>query len=110
MEERDRRKSGNKKILWAVLAMAGVVGGGALVSASVPHSFTTGETLTADGLNGNFAALDQRLAAVEALAQPPGAIIAYGGPAGSASDGGAPALPPGWLLCDGSGGGRPPRA
>jgi microcystin-dependent protein len=60
------------------------------------------ETLTADNLNGNFTALDQRLAALEA-ALPPGTIIAYGGPAGAAAaDGGAPALPAGWLLCDGS--------
>jgi microcystin-dependent protein len=76
-----------------------VIGGGAIVFASVPHSFTNGETLTADNLNGNFSALENRLAAVEAMI-PPGTVIAYGGP--SAASGGSPAIPSGWLLCDGA--------
>jgi hypothetical protein len=42
-----------------------ITGAGAVVFASVPHTFTTGDTLKADDLNGNFAALDQRIAALE---------------------------------------------
>ena len=45
-----------------------VVGIGALVYASVPHTFVTNETLTADNLNGNFVALDNRVTAVEMAA------------------------------------------
>jgi microcystin-dependent protein len=90
-------------LLWAAVVLVAFVGGGALVYASVPHTFATGETLSADNLNGNFTALDQRLATLEALL-PAGTIIAFGGPAGAAvvdagAGGGAPA---GWLLCDGS--------
>src|SRR6185295_2022772 len=88
-------------LLWAGLLTAGMIGGGALVYAAVPHSFTAGETLTAANLNGNFGAIDQRLTAVEALI-PPGTIIAFGGPAGAAPDGGTPSFPVGWLLCDGA--------
>src|SRR5664279_2951971 len=97
-------KSGRSRLrpyFWSGLALVAVFGVGALVFASVPHTFTAGETLTADNLNGNFTAIDQRLTALEGLL-PPGTIIAYGGPAGAAADGGAPSLPPGWLLCDGS--------
>jgi microcystin-dependent protein len=73
-----------------------------VVLASVPHTFTAGETLTAANLNSNFAAVDQRLAALEA-AFPSGSIVAYGGPSGATgADGGAPVIPTGWLLCDGS--------
>src|SRR5215470_6445884 len=89
---------------WAVRAGAALLlmsGGGALVYASVPHSFTAGETLTAANLNGNFTAMDQRLTALEALL-PAGTIISFGGPAGAAADAGAASLPAGWLLCDGS--------
>jgi microcystin-dependent protein len=95
-------KSRLRASLWAGLAMFAVLGAGALVFGSVPHSFSTGETLTADNLNGNFAALDQRLTALEGMLLPPGTIIAFGGPAGATPDGGAPVLPTGWLLCDGS--------
>ena len=42
-----------------------MIGTGAVVYASVPHTFATGDTLQAADLNGNFTALDQRLAALE---------------------------------------------
>jgi microcystin-dependent protein len=82
----------------------GGVGAGALVAASVPHTFATGDTLTAADLNGNFTAVDQRLAALEAALLPPGTIVPYGGPAGAGTsvDGGVGGAPAGWLLCDGS--------
>jgi hypothetical protein len=51
---------------WALLALVLVVGAAALVRAAVPHTFVTGDTLTAADLNGNFVALDQRLATLEA--------------------------------------------
>jgi hypothetical protein len=55
-----------KRILIAV-GLAGVVAGGlcGVAVASLPHTFVAGETLTADNLNSNLTALDQRLAAVE---------------------------------------------
>jgi len=101
MEENRRVTARKRAYLWAGVTLATIVGAGALVFASVPHTFTNGETLTADNLNGNFSALDQRLTTLEALL-PPGTIIAFGGPAGAATDGGAGGIPPGWLLCDGS--------
>src|SRR6185369_4523409 len=88
-------------LLWAGLLTAGMIGGGALVYAAVPHSFTAGEPLTAANLNGNFGALDQRVSALETVL-PAGAIVAFGGPARTSADGGAPSVPAGWLLCDGS--------
>ncbi len=42
-----------------------VTGAGAIVYASVPHTFANGDTLQAADLNGNFAALDQRITALE---------------------------------------------
>jgi microcystin-dependent protein len=102
MEERENKKSRSRRIAWAGLAMAVVLGVGAIVYGSVPHTFATGETLTADNLNGNFSALDQRLAALEAALLPAGTIVAYGGPTSASTDGSAPAVPAGWLLCDGS--------
>jgi microcystin-dependent protein len=101
MEEHRGRTVRKRAYLWAGVTAVAIVGVGALVFGSVPHSFTNGETLTADNLNGNFNGLDQRLTALESLL-PAGTIIAFGGPAGAAADGGAPALPQGWLLCDGS--------
>ena len=59
-----------RSYLWAALVLGAVVGAGALVSASVAHTFNTGDTLTAADLNGNFTALDQRLAALEAKQEP----------------------------------------
>ena len=63
-------RSKNRKYVWAALALAAVVGVGALVRAAVPHTFATGDTLAAADLNGNFTALDQRLAVLEAKAEP----------------------------------------
>jgi microcystin-dependent protein len=77
-----------------------VVGAGAFAYASVPTTWNTGDPLTAAALNGNFSALDERLAVVEASAPPPGTIVAYGGAEGS--DGGVQQAPPGWLFCNGA--------
>jgi hypothetical protein len=41
------------------------IGTVAIAVGAVPHSFNTGDTLTAGDLNGNFAALEQRLATAE---------------------------------------------
>ncbi len=101
MVEGIRRTRRKRAYIGAGLALAAVVTTGAVVLASVPHSFTAGETLTAANLNSNFAALDQRLAALEA-GFPSGSVVAYGGPSGASADAGAAALPAGWLLCDGS--------
>jgi hypothetical protein len=50
------------------IAIAALIltGAGALVYASVPHTFNTGDTLQAADLNGNFSALDTRISALEA--------------------------------------------
>jgi hypothetical protein len=48
------------------IAILVLTGAGAIVYASVPHAFTTGDTLQAADLNGNFTALDQRITALEA--------------------------------------------
>ena len=101
MGEGLRRMPRKRVLLVAGLALGGVVTAAAAVLASVPHTFTPGETLTAASLTSNFAALDQRIAALEG-ALPSGAIVAYGGPSGAVGDAGAAALPAGWLLCDGS--------
>lgn len=52
--------------LGTCIAIVVVAGAGALVFASVPHTFATGDTLQAADLNNNFTALDQRLTALEA--------------------------------------------
>ena len=101
MESQHRGRFGQRRYLVGSLVVIAVAGAAALVFASVPHSFTTGETLTADNLNGNFSALDQRLTALESLL-PAGTIVAFGGPPNATSDGGVPTPPSGWLLCDGS--------
>jgi microcystin-dependent protein len=100
-EHRNIDRSVKRVLVWAGLVTAGMVGGGALVFAAVPHSFTAGETLTAANLNGNFTALDQRVSTLEALL-PAGTMVAFGGLAPTSPDGGAPSIPAGWLLCDGS--------
>jgi len=101
MFEGIRRTHRKRAYIGAGLALAAVVTTGAVVLASVPHSFTAGETLTAANLNSNFAALDQRIAALEA-GVPAGSVVAYGGPSGASADAGAASLPTGWLLCDGA--------
>jgi microcystin-dependent protein len=55
---------------------------GAWVRADVPNTFKAGDALSAQKMMDNFAA----------IATPPGAIMAFGGPV----------VPSGWLLCDGS--------
>ena len=54
--------------LWLRIAVpaAVIAGAGAIAFASVPHSFTAGDTLRAADLNANFTALDTRLTALEA--------------------------------------------
>ena len=42
-----------------------LTGAGAIVYASVPHTFTTGDTLQASDLNTNFSGLDTRITALE---------------------------------------------
>jgi microcystin-dependent protein len=101
MFEGIRRTHRKRVYIGAGLALAAVVTTGAVVLASVPHTYTAGETLTAANLNSDFAALDQRLSALEA-GLPSGSVVAYGGPSGASADAGAAALPGGWLLCDGS--------
>jgi microcystin-dependent protein len=101
MVEGNRAARRKRAYIWAALALAAVVTTGAVVLASVPHSFSAGETLTAANLNTNFTSLDQRIAALESVL-PSGTVVAYGGPSASGADAGAAALPSGWLLCDGS--------
>ena len=102
MNEHRKLKLRKRAYLVGGATLVAVVGAGALVAASVPHTFATGDTLAAADLNGNFTALDQRLAALESALLPSGTIIAWGGPGGTSADGGAGAAPAGWLLCDGS--------
>jgi hypothetical protein len=56
----------------AVLA----VGAGAVAYANAPHAWSDGDTLTAVDLNGNFAALDGRITALEQPA-PRSAVLAH---------------------------------
>jgi hypothetical protein len=65
MDNLSSRKA--RYVLWAALACAIVAGGGAIVWAAVPHTFNTGDTLQAADLNGNFAGLDTRVSALEAV-------------------------------------------
>ena len=101
MVEGNRQARRKRAYIGAGLALAVVVTTGAVVLASVPHTFSTGETLTAANLNSNFSAIDQRIAALESLL-PSGTVVAYGGPSSSSADAGAASIPSGWLLCDGS--------
>jgi hypothetical protein len=60
MTIRERSERRRRRAFWPVLAVVAVLGAGALVFADVPHTFTNGETLTADNLNQNFAALNAK--------------------------------------------------
>jgi hypothetical protein len=65
------------RLFWLGLAVVMVVGADALVRASVPHTFQNGEVLSAEGMNKNFEALDQRITALEAQARPSSAFLAW---------------------------------
>ncbi len=56
-----------KRLLLVGLSMGVLVVGGAVAFANVPNTFKDGDTLSAATMNDNFAALDGRLTAVEAL-------------------------------------------
>jgi microcystin-dependent protein len=81
-----------RRALWLSLAGLGVAAA-VYATTAVPNQFAANDTLSAQKLNDDFAALG---AAIDALV-PAGTIIAYGGPVGGQS-----APPAGWLLCDGS--------
>jgi hypothetical protein len=67
MEKRGYGRSWIKRgRLCAAVLAAIALGGAAVVQAGVPNIFSTGQTLRATDLNGNFDALDQRIAALEA--------------------------------------------
>ena len=56
-----------RKYWYVALVAAALFGAGAAVSAAnALHTWNTGDTLNAADLNGNFSALDQRIAALEA--------------------------------------------
>jgi hypothetical protein len=69
--------SKRRRLLWGGLALLMVVGAGALVRAGVPNTFQSGDLLSADGMNKNFEALDQRIAALEARAHPASGFLAW---------------------------------
>jgi hypothetical protein len=75
----DKRKYARfgRPVLWALIAAGALIGATALVRAAVPHTFNTGDVLTADDLNTDLSALDQRIAALEAQAHPPSAFRAW---------------------------------
>jgi hypothetical protein len=79
----------SKLELWTTrigILAAVLVGAGAVAFASVPHSFTTGDTLQAADLNANFDALDQRITALEAKAVPIQTVILQDVPAADTLD------------------------
>lgn len=87
---------------WGSFIACAILGATALVFAGVPlHPFSTGETLTADNLNGNFNAINDRLTMIETLI-PSGTVIAFAGNPSNIPDAGTLPVPTGWLLCDGS--------
>ncbi len=61
---RDSDRSNRKWWYLPAISMA-TIGTVAIAVGAVPHSFNTGDTLTAADLNANFAALEQRLSVVE---------------------------------------------
>jgi hypothetical protein len=67
---------GAKRIAAAVAIALLAVGAGAIAYASVPHAWRDGDALTADDLNGNFAALDGRITTLEQPG-PRSAVLAH---------------------------------
>lgn len=65
-----------KKVAAVALACVALGAGTSIAFAAVPHTFATGDVLTADDLNANFVALDERLATLEAPEDPPSAFMA----------------------------------
>src|SRR5262249_4707695 len=70
-----------------LLSVCGLCVGAAVWATTVPHTFSAGDTLSAQKMNENFAA----------IALPPGTIIAYGGDVS-----GTTPPPTGWLACNGN--------
>jgi microcystin-dependent protein len=98
----DLELSRHQKRLAAALAVPVIIAAaGAVAYAAVPTMWKDGDVLKAADLNANFTAVDNRVASVENML-PPGTIMSYGGTPATSADGGAPVLPLGWLLCDGS--------
>ena len=78
MNNRHERVKVSKFGRWTMrvgVPLAVVVGAGALAYAAVPHSFANGDTLQAADLNSNFAALDQRMSALETRAVPVQVVV-----------------------------------
>lgn len=67
-------RGARRAIRMVTVGLATLLGLGAVVYAAPPRSFTTGETLTAADLNGNFSDLDARMAVLEASPRPPTAF------------------------------------
>lgn len=87
---RSRRSLGFGVFL-AVLGVAAV---------AYAKSWSTGEVLEAKDLNDSFAAIEARLAAVEKVSQPAGAILFWACP--SSEDCQSANVPSGYWVCDGS--------
>jgi microcystin-dependent protein len=91
------------------VALAVICGAFAVAYATVPTTWKANDPLKAVDLNGNFSALDQRIAALEAQLAVPnnvpvGTIVPFGGVIDANPDAvPAPTSPPpsGWLLCNG---------
>jgi hypothetical protein len=74
---RDLGSTKRRRLFWGGLALVIVVSAGALVRASVPNTFQNGDLLSAEGMNKNFEALDQRIAALEARVYPASGFLAW---------------------------------
>src|SRR6185295_14198917 len=73
------RDSDRSKRKWYLSAISiAIVASVAVAIGAVPHTFNTGDTLTAADLNASLAALDQRLTALEARQSIPTIARAHG--------------------------------
>lgn len=74
-------------VIFSTVIIPGVV--------QVPHTFQSGQVISAQQINENFQALQQHIARIERsyCPMPVGTILAYGGKHDT--------VPEGWLLCDG---------